>query len=331
MQPQEPSLRPRKHGKKPKSKGKAKADVSKAGHMPSQGPAIVPQPTDGDDQTGFTFSMRPPTKSIVQQEKERLKAGVSTMQPTPGPSKARSAKVGDRHPTPGPSKISEDWQKNTLEPDGQAALKQMTEHVGVEALHNAYKEVPIVPLEFHHAQNKAAEPNHHRRGLPLKSAMKQKAPPSSDPTVHKLHADSNGRSKDRGSNIPIERLMAPNKTIQQVVRQGKRSADASKNLDAASGQASDQLVSKPERQRLEVKRIKMTPPDQLNRAQSSPTKCDIEDEPATPLMKIQKDDRAYVSPAKRISKKQKKGSGPTVGNSEGTSPSSDFRPLELAW
>ncbi|KAG6370943.1 hypothetical protein JVT61DRAFT_10818 [Boletus reticuloceps] len=167
MQPQEPSLRPRKHGKKPKSKGKAKADVSKAEHMPSRGSAIVPEPTDGDDQTGFTFSMRPPMKSIMQQEKERLKAGVSTQQPTPGPSKARSAKVGDWHPTPGPSKISEDRQKNTLEPNGQAALKQMTEHVGVEALHNAYKEVPIVPLEFHHAHNKAAEPNHHRRGHSL--------------------------------------------------------------------------------------------------------------------------------------------------------------------
>ncbi|KAF8128412.1 hypothetical protein EV363DRAFT_1451842 [Boletus edulis] len=303
MQPQESSLKYCKLVKKPKSKGKGKADISKADHMLSQGPVTVPELTCGDP------------KSIVQLEKERLKAGVATRQPTPAPSKARLAKVGDRYPTPGPSNIGEDQQKNTLEPDGRAVLRRMTEHVEVEALHIAYKEVPVIPLELNDAESKAAELNHNKRGPPLKSAMKQKAPPSSNPTVQTLQANSNGQSNDGKSDRPIKRPTAPDETIRQVVKQAKKSADASMNLDTASGQASEQLVgSKPEHQRQQVKRMKTTPTDELNRPQGSPMKWDIEDKLATPPMKIPKDDE------KRIHKKGKKGLGPKVRNSDMTLP-----------
>ncbi|KAG6372942.1 hypothetical protein JVT61DRAFT_6980 [Boletus reticuloceps] len=83
--------------------------------------------------------MRPPKKSIIQQEKERLKADVAIWQPTPGPSnaKARLVKGSDQHPTPGPSNLADHRQKNVLEPEKKVVRQGGTEHVGTEGTYHA--------------------------------------------------------------------------------------------------------------------------------------------------------------------------------------------------
>ncbi|KAF8432130.1 hypothetical protein L210DRAFT_3507615 [Boletus edulis BED1] len=247
MQPQESSLKPSKLVKKPKSKCKEKMDMSKADHMPSQGPVIVSKLMGGDP--------------ILAAGKGEIESRCCNSAAIPGPSKASLVKVGDWHPTLQPSNISKDQQKNILEPDEQA----------VPSRARSSQERPTIEV-----------------GNEAESTFLQQ------PNAHTLQASSNGQSKNWELDIPMEKLTAPDKMIWQIVMQGKKSADVSKNLDATSGQASEQ--------------------------RDLPMKWNIEDKPVTPLIKIPKDKNPDVSPEKRISKKQKKELGPRVGNFERTLP-----------
>ncbi|KAG6370412.1 hypothetical protein JVT61DRAFT_12134 [Boletus reticuloceps] len=273
-QPQPFSLGHRKTSKLPGSKGKRKANIGKAFQAPSKGSATITEPTVQDpasagldDHNTFTFSMRPPKRSIVEWEKDRLKGSVATRQPTPGPSKARLATGSDQNATPGPSNTSRELQKKTgpsVGAEKMLARGAGTEHGPVEAgeaLHGAYKEVPVVPLQNPDGQSKAAQPNHHKRGPQLRSAMKNKASSSSVPQAHVMQANSEGPSNSWASEIPVETPMAMNNTVQKLLREETQPAYASKNVDTAGSQPSEQ-------KRWEVKQIHNTSTDQPNQAQA---------------------------------------------------------------
>jgi hypothetical protein len=136
--PQTSSLRHPTTGKKPSSKGKRKADVGKSVRSRSQGSAMMAEPSFEnpasaglDDGNPITFSMRPPMKSIVQQEKERLKGSVASRQPTPGPSTASLVKGSGLKPTSGPSSTDGHRQKKTgpsVEKEKMVVTTTGTEH-----------------------------------------------------------------------------------------------------------------------------------------------------------------------------------------------------------
>ncbi|KAG6371332.1 hypothetical protein JVT61DRAFT_9643 [Boletus reticuloceps] len=293
------SLRYLTTSKKPRSKGKRKADIGKSVEgpskgLPSKGSATISEQTVQapasaglDDGNAFTFSMRPPTKSIVQQEKERLKATVAARQPTPGPSKARPVKVTDREPTPGPSNTDGHRQKKTgpsvaaeqmgiptvgpeRGPDQGTHPPILNRLVGLngtyadKALHDAYKEVPIVPLQHPNGQSKAAQPNHHNKGPPLRSAMKKKASSSSIPHEHTVQGNAEGSCNSRASEIPVEPRRANTNLVRKVVQGRTEGANASRNVDTTSSKPSEQ-------KRREVKRIPIVSDDQPDHAQVSVT------------------------------------------------------------
>ncbi|KAG6374672.1 hypothetical protein JVT61DRAFT_4040 [Boletus reticuloceps] len=273
-----PSLRHPTTSKKPRSKGKRKADIGKSVETPSQGSATISEPTlqapasaGLDNGNAFTFSMRPQTKSIVQQEKDRLKGHLDTPRPIPGPSMARPVKVTDREPTPGPSNTGDNRQKMTK--PSVAAEKIGRPGAGPEcgpdqdadkALHNAFKEIPIVPLQQPDAQSKAAQPNHHNKGPPLRSAMKKKASSSSTPHEHTFQSNAEGSSNDQESETPADTPRADTNVVRKVVRGRTEGSNAPRNVDTASSKPS-------EPKRREVKRIPIVSADQPDQAQVSVT------------------------------------------------------------
>ncbi|KAF8430556.1 hypothetical protein L210DRAFT_3651774 [Boletus edulis BED1] len=306
--------RNRKASKKQSSKGKKKADIGTSAQ------AANPASAGLDDSDPIAFSMRPPIKSIVQLEKKRLKRSLATRQPTPGPGTACIVKGSEPQAKAGPSNTSSHRQKKTgplVEGESMGAPSAGTAHRqdqdSGEALHDAYKEVPVVPLEQPDGQSKAAQPNHHKRGPPLRSALKNKAPFSSVPDAHTLQDNSEGPANSRESEIPAEPPSAANNTVHKVMQESTDSVNASKNMNTAGSKPS-------EPKKREVKRIRHTTADQPNEAQGSPTKWDIEEEPATPPMKMSQGKRPDNIPEQKINHKTGKPSGKRVGRSENTSP-----------
>ncbi|KAG6370122.1 hypothetical protein JVT61DRAFT_12422 [Boletus reticuloceps] len=270
------SLRHPTTSKNLRSKGKRKGDISKSVEAPRKGSATISEPTlqapasaGMDNGHAFTFSMRPQKQSIVQQKKARLKLNVENRQPTPGPSKARSVKVTDWNPTPGPSNTvgHRQTKMGPLVEEEKMGIPSKGPSGGPnqdanKVLHDAYKEVPIVPLQHPDGQSKAAQPNHHKKGLPLRSAMKKKASSSGIPNEHTVQRNAEGSSNRRASETPGETPMADINAVRKVVQGHTEAANASRNMDTTGSKSSEQ-------KRWMVKRIPDISADQSDQAQVS--------------------------------------------------------------
>lgn len=128
--------------------------------------------------------------------------------------------------------------------------------------------------------------------------------------------------------------------VHKVMQESTDSVNASKNMDTAGRKPS-------EPKKREVKRIRHTTADQPNEAQvglapsyftetnnrrkGSPTKWDIEEEPATPPMKMSQGKRPDNIPEQKINHKTGKPSGKRVGRSENTSPVANDPEPETPW